>query len=140
MRNPELFKWRHCGSTIILWCLRWYLQTAFTYRQMKKMLAKHGLPIVHATNMHWVHRYVLHLRVIDVNKHAFYPAALTLLKAVNQLKQTQLWQVRYLNNVVEADHRFVKRKTHFKQWFQTLYTARYTIVGYEAMNIFLKAN
>ena len=73
-----------------------------------------------------------------MDKHASYPAALTLLKAQNQLKQTQLRQVRYLNNVIEADHRFVKRKVRFKQWFQSFNTAHHTIAGYEAMNMLLK--
>jgi len=61
-----------------------------------------------------------------------------LLKVENHLQQIQLWQVRYLNNSIEADHRFVKRKARFKQWFQSFNTARYTIAGYAAMNTILK--
>lgn len=60
------------------------------------------------------------------------------MKAENQLKQAQLRQVRYLNNTIEADHRFIKRKARFKQWFQSLHTAWYTVAGYEAMNMILK--
>ena len=83
-------------------------------------------------------RHVTKPRVIGVDKHASYPAALKLLKMENQLKPTRLRQVRYLNNVIEADHRFVKPKARFKQWFQSFHTACYTVAGYEAMNMILK--
>ena len=76
--------------------------------------------------------------MISVDKHASYPAALKALQLENQLQQTQLRQVKYLNNIIEADHRFVKRKVRFKQWFQSFNTARYTVAGYEAMNMLLK--
>jgi len=82
--------------------------------------------------------HVTQPHVISVDKHASYPAALTLLKAQHLLKQTQLRQIKYLNNIIEADHRFIKRKARFKQWFQSFNTARYTVAGYEAMNMILK--
>ena len=77
-------------------------------------------------------------RVISVDKHTSYPGALKLIKAENPLKQIQLRQVKYLNNIIEADYRFVKRKARFKLWFQSFHSACYTVAGYEAMNMILK--
>ena len=51
-------------------------------------------------------------RVINVDKNAAYPAAVDQLKADTQLpKTTELRQVKYLNNLIEQDHRFIKRLT-----------------------------
>lgn len=82
-------------------------------------------------------RHVITPRVISVDKHTSYPA-LKLIKAEHKLNQTRLRQVRYLNNIIGDEHRFVKRKARFKQWFQSFHTARYTIAGYESMNMILK--
>ncbi len=48
--------------------------------------------------------------VITVDKNAAYPKAIADLKASGILPEcVELWQVKYLNNVVEQDHRFIKR-------------------------------
>jgi len=49
-------------------------------------------------------------RVINVDKNAAYPPALDELKADQTLSETtELRPVKYLNNIVEQDHRFIKR-------------------------------
>jgi len=51
-------------------------------------------------------------RVVNVDKNAAYPPAVDDLKADEQLPETiELRQVKYLNNIVEQDHRFIKRLT-----------------------------
>lgn len=51
-------------------------------------------------------------RVINVDKNAAYPKAFAELKAEGYIPETcELRQVKYLNNVVEQDHRFIKRLT-----------------------------
>jgi transposase-like protein len=63
-------------------------------------------------------------RLINVDKHAAYPPAIAQLKADEQLPQTtQLRQVKYLNNVVEQDHRFIKRLTRPGMGFHSFNTA-----------------
>src|SRR5262249_35848561 len=50
-------------------------------------------------------------RVITVDKNAAYPKAVETLKAQDQLApDCELRQVKYLNNLVEQDHRFIKRR------------------------------
>jgi len=78
-------------------------------------------------------------RVINVDKNAAYPPAVEQLKADEQLpKTTQLRQVKYLNNRVEQDHRFIKRLTKPGLGFGSFNTARRTLKGFEAMNMIRK--
>ncbi len=49
--------------------------------------------------------------MINVDKNAAYPRAIADLKAIGVLPQAvELRQVKYLNNIVEQDHRFMKRR------------------------------
>jgi hypothetical protein len=49
-------------------------------------------------------------RVINTDKNATYPKAFADLKAARVLpEQVELRQVKYLNNLSEQDHRFLKR-------------------------------
>ena len=78
-------------------------------------------------------------RVINVDKNAAYPPAVDELKADEQLPETtQLRQVKYLNNRVEQEHRFIKRLTKPGMGFGSFNTARRTIRGLEAMNMLRK--
>ena len=43
-----------------------------------------------------------------------------------------------MNNIQEQDHRFTKRRARQSQWFQSFYTAQYTINGYETMHMIRK--
>ena len=44
----------------------------------------------------------------------------------------------YLNNVLEQDHRFVKKRIAASLWFRSVDGALRTIAGYEAMNMIRK--
>jgi transposase-like protein len=46
--------------------------------------------------------------------------------------------VKYLNNVIEQDHRFIKQKVRASQGFKRFYTAARTLEGVEAMNMMRK--
>ena len=43
-----------------------------------------------------------------------------------------------MNNMVEQDHRYVKKRVVASQWFRSVHGALNTIAGYEAMNIIRK--
>ena len=78
-------------------------------------------------------------RVINVDKNAAYPPAIDSLKADKTLPgTTELRPVKYLNNIVEQDHRFIKRLVNPGMGFGSFNTARRTIRGYEAMNMIRK--
>ena len=75
-------------------------------------------------------------RVINVDKNAAYPPAIEQLQKNKTLpKRTKLRYVKYLNNIVEQDHRFIKRLTKPGMGFQSINTARRTIRGFEAINM-----
>ena len=46
--------------------------------------------------------------------------------------------VHYLNNILEQDHRAIKRRANAKQVFREFQAARRTIQGYEAVHMILK--
>lgn len=78
-------------------------------------------------------------RVINVDKNAAYPKAMDELKEKEELsKQVELRQNKYLNNMVEQDHRFIKRLVKPGIRFGSSNTARRTIRGYEIMNMLRK--
>jgi transposase-like protein len=43
--------------------------------------------------------------------------------------------VQYLNNILEQDHRAIKRRVRASQHFRSFWGARRTIAGYEAINM-----
>jgi transposase, IS6 family len=78
-------------------------------------------------------------RVINVDKNAAYPKAFTELKAEGHIPEScELRQVKYLNNLVEQDHRFIKRLTKPGMGFFSFETAWRTLQGYEVMNMIRK--
>jgi transposase-like protein len=75
-------------------------------------------------------------RVINVDKNAAYPKAIADLKANGTLPvSVELRQVKYLNNLIEQDHRFIKRLLKPGMGFFSLDTAGRTLQGYEAMHM-----
>jgi transposase, IS6 family len=74
-------------------------------------------------------------RVITVDKHAAYPLAFDALQHDGTLPEScQLRQCKYLNNIMEQDHRFVKRRVNPGLGFGAFAKAPRTIQGYEAMH------
>ncbi|MBD2157642.1 IS6 family transposase [Leptolyngbya sp. FACHB-16] len=52
--------------------------------------------------------------------------------------ETQLRQVKYLNNRIEQDHRNIKRITKPMLEFKSFHSARRTLSGIEAINMIRK--
>jgi transposase, IS6 family len=78
-------------------------------------------------------------RVINVGRNKVYPPAVEELKEEGILPPaSQLRQCKYLNNIVEQDHRFIKRRVDAGLGFFSFNTARRTIGGYEVMNMIRK--
>jgi len=233
-QSQHPFKWRHFQSDIILLCVRWYLRSALSYRDLEEIMLERGLSVDHTTIYRWVQCYAPELekrcrphlkasndswrvdetyikvkkqwvylyravdsegqtlefllsstrsaeaaqaflfkalastacsvsqprpaekqviqlassadlhtssapRVINVDKNAAYPKAITDLKAAGVLPaHVELRQVKYLNNLVEQDHRFIKRLTKPGMGFSSFETAWRTLQGYAMMNMIRK--
>jgi transposase-like protein len=76
---------------------------------------------------------------ISVDKNAAYPEAFTSSQEEKILpKDCTLRRVKYLNNVIEQDHRFIKKKVRASQSFKSFHTAERTLEGIEAVNMIRK--
>jgi transposase-like protein len=73
---------------------------------------------------------------ISVDKNAAYAEAFSSSQVDKTLPpDCKLRRVKYLNNVIELDHRFVKKKVRASQCFKSFHTAERTLEGIEAMNM-----
>ncbi|MFC7557516.1 IS6 family transposase [Pseudoroseomonas wenyumeiae] len=78
-------------------------------------------------------------RTIIVDKNLTYPCALEQLKEDGGLwRRSLMRQCKFLNNIVEQDHRRIKRLVRPGLGSGGLQTARITVAGYEAMAMIRK--
>ncbi|MBP1964959.1 IS6 family transposase [Paenibacillus aceris] len=78
-------------------------------------------------------------RVITVDKNPAYPTAIQQLKDEKTMNQeTVLRQKKYLNNIIEQDHRFIKKVIKPMLGFKSIGTAEKTIAGIEVMHMIKK--
>jgi transposase-like protein len=76
---------------------------------------------------------------ISVDQNAAYPEAFSASQEERIVPQDcQLRRVKYLNNVIEQDHRFIKKKVRAAQCFKSFHTAERTLEGIEAVNMMRK--
>ena len=76
---------------------------------------------------------------ISVDRNAAYPDAFTTSQDEKVLpKDCKLRRVKYLNNIIEQDHRFIKKKVRASQCFKSFHTAERTLEGIEAVNMMRK--
>jgi DDE superfamily endonuclease len=75
-------------------------------------------------------------RVIKVDRNPAYPKAIAELKGTRELgRRCRCRPVRYLNNIVEQDHRAIKRRVRAMQGFRSFHSAWRTIQGIETVNM-----
>jgi transposase-like protein len=78
-------------------------------------------------------------RTITVDKNAAYPRAVAEMKADGELwRRSRLRQCKFLNNIVEQDHRRMRRLVRPGLGFGGFWTARRTLAGFEAMAMLRK--
>ena len=79
------------------------------------------------------------VRVINTDRAKAYPKAIEELKKSGVLSESvEHRSVKYLNNIIEQDHRYTKRRVVASQNFRDFWSAKRTIVGYESMNMIRK--
>jgi transposase-like protein len=78
-------------------------------------------------------------RVINVDGNPSYPKVIEELKRAGGLgRRCRCRPVRYLNNIVEQDHRAIKRRVRASQGFRAFDSAARTIQGIETVNMIRK--
>jgi transposase-like protein len=76
---------------------------------------------------------------ISVDKNAAYPEAFTTSQSEKVMPEDcRLRRVKYLNNIIEQDHRFIKKKVRASQCFKRFQTAERTLEDIEAVNMMRK--
>jgi IS6 family transposase len=78
-------------------------------------------------------------RVINTDKACLYDSAIAAVKAEGPLRRRCRHRpVQYLNNILEQDHRAIKRRVKAKQGFREFRAAWRTMAGYEPMHMIRK--
>ena len=78
-------------------------------------------------------------RVMNVDKNPAYPAAVEALKAEGALpRRVRLRQCKYLNNVIEQDHRIVKKRVWLAKGYGSFQSAWRTLQGIETVHMIRK--
>src|SRR5450631_1213372 len=78
-------------------------------------------------------------RVMNVDKNPAYPAALEELKADGSIpRRVRLRQCKYLNNVIEQDHRTVKKRVWLAKGYGSFHSAWRTLQGIETASMIRK--
>jgi IS6 family transposase len=78
-------------------------------------------------------------RVINTDQAPIYGSAILDIKKEGILRRRCRHRpVQYLNNILEQDHRAIKRRVKAKQNFREFQAARRTIAGYEAIHMIRK--
>jgi transposase-like protein len=76
---------------------------------------------------------------ISVDRNAAYPEAFSASQVERIVpRDCKLRRVKYLNNVIEQDHRFIKKKVRASQCFKNFHTAERTLEGIESINMMRK--
>jgi transposase-like protein len=78
-------------------------------------------------------------RAINVDKNRVYPTALEEHKAEGTpRRRSRLRQCKYLNNIVEQDHRVPKKRVWLARGYQSFTTTWRTLQGIEAVHMIQK--
>ena len=106
------FKGKQFKKDVIIVAVGYYLRYNLSYREVQDLLYDRGINVSHTTIYRWVQEYGKLLY-----QNGFYQG-------------TEHRTIKYLNNLIEQDHRPVKRRNKF---YRSLRTASSTIKGMEAI-------
>ncbi|MFT7613577.1 MAG: putative transposase [Parvicellaceae bacterium] len=78
-------------------------------------------------------------RVVNIDKSGSNKMAIwTVNKRSGSINKIKIRQCKYLNNIVEQDHRRIKRRIRITTGFKEFESAQRTLAGIEVVNIILK--
>ena len=155
MLSPDVakvLKRLHYPLEVILRCVRWYCAYPLSLRRLEEMMAERGISVDHST----VHRWTI--KLLPVLEQAFrrskrkvgrVPEKVTLDKSGSNVaaldamnagrgKRIVVRQVKYLNNIVEQDHRAIKRRTRPMLGLKNFRCACILLSGIELMHMIRK--
>src|SRR5450759_2064083 len=122
---------------VILVCIRGYAAYPLSHRQLEEMMQERGVFVDHSSINRWAIRFLPLLEKVTMDKSGANKAAIDEIK-VSIEKQIIVRQVKYLNNIVEQDHRAVKRVTKPMLNFKSSQAAKCVLAGIELMHMIRK--
>ncbi len=142
-QRPLVFKWRHFEPQIRVkgqWCIC-IVPSTLTVATIEFFLSAFRDPDAAKSLFRRALRDSAHPlpRVINTDSAPTYPSAIPALQRSGVIAKRCLHRpVQYLNNMIEQDHRAIKKRVNAKQGFRAFGAARRTIAGYEAMHMIRK--
>ncbi len=117
------FKWKHFQGEIVLGCVRWLKSSdLFGLGKILRRLKEYEKPAT-----------------INTDQAPSYAQAIRELKEEGLLDDNVFHRkVKYLNNLIEADHGKLRRLINPTLGFKSMKTAFATIKGFEVMRMFKK--
>ena len=138
----EIFEGHHFDGEIIVLCVRWYLRFKLSFRPLVEMMAERGLSMAHTTIMRWVHPYApVRAPLEPVRTHIGRVCGIAPSRARDEglpvnwpPTRSYAHRKKYLNNLIEQDHRGVKLRIGPMLGFKRFRTAAATIAGIELLH------
>lgn len=114
--NPamaKVLKRLHYPLDVILMCVRWYVAYSLSLRNLEEMMAERGIEVDHSSVYRWV------IKLVPLFEKAF-----------RRSKRP--------NNIIEQDHRAIKRIIRPMMGFKNFRCARIILSGIEVMHMIRK--
>lgn len=124
LRPVISFKCRHFKQDIILMLVRWYLAYSLSYRDVEELALERVTMDKSGANQAGMDTINLHLALLFMLGGLFL--------------QLTVRQIKYLNNIVEQDHRFIKKITKPMKGFKAFQSADATLAGIELHHMLRK--
>lgn len=146
------FKWKHFKQDVILLLVRWYLAYSLSYRDVEELALERGLKVDHSTIHRWVVEYSPLLEEAFLKRYKRSTGD-SLRMDETYIKVKGQWMYLYRavdkqgntvdfilseNNIVEQDHRFIKKLTKPMKGFKEFHSAKSTIAGIELHHMLRK--
>ena len=137
------FKSRHFPREIILQCVRWYCAYALSYRNIEEMVVEWGIETAKRDKAAALRYFTKAIErngkpgLVNIDKSGSNKAALTQFNEDNK-NRVKVRQCKYLNNIIEQDHRRIKRLTRPMLGFKNFNSAQSTLAGIELVAMIKK--
>ena len=131
------FKGAHFPKDIILYAVFFYVHYGVSYRDLEEIMVERGVKVDHATLNRWVIDYSP-LIAAEAKKHKRPVASSWRMDEAGLICFIEICQVKYLNKLIEQDHRFIKKITKPMMGFKAFHSAQATIEGIETAHMIRK--
>ena len=136
----KVLKRMHYPLEMILVCVRWYAAYPLSLRHIEEMMQERGVFVDHATIHRWTIKTVPILAAVFRRRKRPVGLSWRMDETYEGIRADSaadigLRQSKYLNNIVEQDHRVIKRIVRPMPGFKAFRCARIILAGVEVMHM-----